>query len=110
MTVVEPGFFRTDFLDETSLSRTALQIDDYRETVDRTRAHAADVNNGQRGDPRKLAQAFLRLVDAKNPPLRLPLGSDTVEGIEAKNAFVAKELAEWRTVAVSTDFMSDVAK
>jgi len=67
-------------------------------------AHAADVNHGQRGDPRKLASAFIALVSAKNPPLRLPLGSDTVERIEAKNAFDAKELAEWRSVATSTDF------
>jgi NAD(P)-dependent dehydrogenase (short-subunit alcohol dehydrogenase family) len=104
VTVVEPGFFRTDFLDETSLSRTALEIDDYCDSVGKTRSHAADVNHGQRGDPRKLAQAFIRLVNAKNPPLRLPLGSDTVERIEAKNAFVAKELAEWRSVATSTDF------
>lgn len=48
VTVVEPGFFRTDFLDDSSLSRTAQQIDDYRETVGKTRAHAADVNHGQR--------------------------------------------------------------
>ena len=107
VTVVEPGFFRTDFLDETSLSRTALEIDDYSDSVGKTRAHAADANHGQRGDPRKLAQAFIRLANAKNPPLRLPLGSDTVERIEAKNAFVAKELAEWRTVATSTDFTAD---
>ena len=104
VTVVEPGFFRTDFLDESSLARTAQHIDDYRESVGNTRAHAADVNHGQRGDPRKLASAFIALVNAKNPPLRLPLGSDTVERIEAKNAFVAKELAEWRSVATSTDF------
>jgi NAD(P)-dependent dehydrogenase (short-subunit alcohol dehydrogenase family) len=104
VTVVEPGFFRTDFLDESSLVRTAQQIDDYRDSVGKTRAHATDVNHGQRGDPRKLAQAFLQLANAKNPPLRLPLGSDTVERIEAKNAHVAKEIATWRTVATSTDF------
>ncbi len=109
VTVVEPGFFRTNFLDESSLSRTAMQIEDYSESVGKTRAHAADFNGGQRGDPRKLAQAFLKLADARTPPLRLPLGSDTVERIEAKNAFVAKELAEWRTVATSTDFSSDSA-
>ncbi len=67
VTVVEPGFFRTDFLDETSLSRTAQEIEDYRDTVGKTRAHAADVNRGQRGDPRKLAKAFMRLVDDRNP-------------------------------------------
>ncbi len=103
VTVVEPGFFRTDFLDDSSLSRTAQEIDDYRETVGKTRAHAADVNHGQRGDPRKLATAFIALVNAKNPPLRLPLGSDTVERIEAKNAHVAEEIAAWRTLATSTD-------
>lgn len=110
VTVVEPGFFRTDFLDESSLSRTAQEIDDYHDSVGKTRAHAADVNGGQRGDPRKLAQAFLKLVDAKTPPLRLPLGSDTVERIEAKNIFVARELAGWRSVATSTDFTVDGAK
>jgi NAD(P)-dependent dehydrogenase (short-subunit alcohol dehydrogenase family) len=104
VTVVEPGFFRTDFLDESSLVRTAQHIDDYSESVGKTRAHAADVNHGQRGDPRKLASAFIALANAKNPPLRLPLGSDTVERIEAKNAFVAKEMAEWREIATSTDF------
>jgi NAD(P)-dependent dehydrogenase (short-subunit alcohol dehydrogenase family) len=104
VTVVEPGFFRTDFLDESSLVRTALEIDDYRDSVGMTRAHAAHVNGDQRGDPRKLAQAFLQLVNAKSPPLRLPLGSDTVERIEAKNAHVAKEIATWRAVATSTDF------
>ena len=110
VTVVEPGFFRTDFLDDSSLSRTAEVIDDYHESVGKTRAHAADVKHGQRGDPRKLAQAFLKLVDAKNPPLRLPLGSDTVERIETKNAFVARELAGWRSVATSTDFTNDDTK
>jgi NAD(P)-dependent dehydrogenase (short-subunit alcohol dehydrogenase family) len=46
VTVVEPGFFRTDFLDETSLARTAQHIDDYGASVGNTRAHAADVNHG----------------------------------------------------------------
>jgi NAD(P)-dependent dehydrogenase (short-subunit alcohol dehydrogenase family) len=109
VTVVEPGFFRTDFLDETSLARTAQQIDDYRETVGKTRAHAADVNHGQRGDPRKLAKAFMTLVNAANPPTRLPLGSDTVERIESKHAHVEQELAAWRNVATSTDWTGEAA-
>lgn len=109
VTVVEPGFFRTDFLDETSLSRTAQHIEDYSESVGKTRSLAADFNHAQRGDPRKLATAFIALANAKNPPLRLPLGSDTVARIEAKNAFVAEELAAWRDVATSTDFTEQAA-
>jgi NAD(P)-dependent dehydrogenase (short-subunit alcohol dehydrogenase family) len=107
VTVVEPGFFRTDFLDDSSLVRTALQIDDYRETVGKTRAHAAHVNHSQRGDPRKLAKAFMQL--AANPPTRLPLGSDTVERIESKNAHVARELAAWRDISTSTDWTRETA-
>ena len=109
VTVVEPGFFRTDFLDDTSLSRTAQQIDDYRETVGRTQAHAADVNHDQPGDPRKLAKAFMQLANAKNPPTRLPLGSDTVQRIESKHAHVERELAAWRDLATSTDWTEEAA-
>lgn len=104
VTVVEPGFFRTDFLDDQSLSRTRQEIPDYIDTVGKTRNVAADVNHAQRGDPSKLAAAFMKLVDANTPPTRLPLGSDTVERIEAKHAHVEKELAAWRDVAVSTDW------
>jgi NAD(P)-dependent dehydrogenase (short-subunit alcohol dehydrogenase family) len=106
VTVVEPGFFRTDFLDNSSLSRTAREIDDYDATVGAMRRLATDVNHAQPGDPAKLAKAFLTLVNAANPPRRLPLGSDTVQRLEQKNRFVETELAEWRELALSTDFTS----
>lgn len=102
-TVVEPGFFRTDFLDDTSLSRTAREIADYADTVGAMRTFAARANHAQPGDPSKLATAILALVAAPERPLRLPLGSDTVARIEEKNAHVAAELHEWRALAVSTD-------
>ncbi len=107
VTVVEPGFFRTDFLDDQSLSRTRQEISDYADTVGKTRNIAADVNHAQRGDPAKLATAMMKLIDARTPPTRLPLGSDTVERIEAKHAHVEKELAAWRNVAVSTDWVEE---
>ncbi|TWB14156.1 NADP-dependent 3-hydroxy acid dehydrogenase YdfG [Nitrospirillum amazonense] len=103
-TVVEPGFFRTDFLDDQSLSRTKAQIEDYHATVGGMRDFAAGANHTQPGDPARLAQAFIALANAPQPPVRLPLGSDTVAAIEKKNAFVAGELAQWREVALSTDF------
>jgi hypothetical protein len=51
-----------------------------------------------------MARALLKIVDDPNPPLRMPFGSDTIATIEAKNAFVAEELNNWRTLAMSTDF------
>lgn len=106
VTVVEPGFFRTDFLDATSLVTSTNQIADYADTVGVMRDFASGANHGQPGNPAKLADAFLTLVNAANPPLRLPLGSDTVARIEQKNRRVAIELDQWRAVALSTDFAS----
>jgi NAD(P)-dependent dehydrogenase (short-subunit alcohol dehydrogenase family) len=108
-TVVEPGYFRTDFLDDQSLVRTAQRIDDYDATAGGTRAHAASVNHAQLGDPRKLATAMLTLVNAKAPPLRLPLGSDTVKGITEKNISVNAEVARWHDLAVSTDWSDEAS-
>jgi NAD(P)-dependent dehydrogenase (short-subunit alcohol dehydrogenase family) len=102
-TIVEPGFFRTDFLDARSLSVSPSKIDDYKDTVGAMRSFASTANHAQPGDPAKLAQALMVLVDASEPPVRMPLGSDTVRRIESKNAFVAQELARWRDLAVSTD-------
>ena len=103
-TVVEPGFFRTDFLDDQSLVKTATRIDDYADTVGAMRDFAGGANHAQPGDPARLATAILALAAAPNPPLRLPLGSDTVAKIEEKNRFVAGELEPWRALALSTDF------
>lgn len=104
VTVVEPGFFRTDFLDDRSLVRTSNVIDDYDTTVGAMRRFATDANHAQPGDPAKLAQAFMALVDADEPPIRLPLGSDTVQRIEEKHRFVERELSDWRQLTHSTDF------
>lgn len=104
VTVVEPGYFRTEFLEGNSLVTEANIIEDYAATSGQVRAKAKEISLNQPGDPNKLATAMLTLVDSKNPPLRLPLGTDAVEAIEAKNEFVAGELKQWRELSVSTNF------
>ncbi|MEG4058839.1 MULTISPECIES: oxidoreductase [unclassified Microcoleus] len=103
-TVVEPGYFRTGFLDGSSLRPSAVQIPDYAETVGKIRDVAAGLNYQQPGDPTKLAPAILQIVNANKPPLRLPLGTDTLQTIAEKNAYVEQETAKWRTLSESTDY------
>ena len=103
-TVVEPGYFRTNFLDSSSLQRTAMEIPDYAETVGKVRQIASQLSYQQPGDPTKLAQAMLSLANADTPPLRLPLGTDTLQAIAQKNAYVEQETAQWRALAESTDY------
>lgn len=102
-TVVEPGFFRTDFLDESSLVRTRQELSDYAATVGAMRDFSAAANHQQPGDPMKLSRALLVLADSPNPPVRLPLGTDTVARIGEKNRSVEAELQQWLSLAVSTD-------
>lgn len=104
VTVVEPGFFRTDFLDEQSLIKTALELSDYDETVSKMRQFAEGANHAQPGDPLKFAEAMLTLVNAPNPPQRLAMGSDTVAIVGEKNRLVEAELLEWKELSISTDF------
>jgi NAD(P)-dependent dehydrogenase (short-subunit alcohol dehydrogenase family) len=104
VTAVEPGYFRTDFLDTSSLVETAGRIPDYAATVGKVRESAATHNHQQPGDPAKLGQAIVQLANAAEPPVRLPLGTDTLRRIAEKNAFVQGETEKWRALSVSTDY------
>lgn len=104
VTIVEPGYFRTDFLDASSLHTEGAVIDDYAATLGVVREHARDVNHAQPGDPVKAVAAMLRLAEAERPPLRVQLGSDSFGAVAHKLATVAEEQADWRELAMSTDF------
>ena len=103
-TVVEPGYFRTDFLDGSSLVVAPEVIADYDASAGAVRRKAQEMNHNQPGDPNKLAAAMIKLVDAPTPPLRLPLGTDTLAAIAAKNAYVTQETETWKALSASTDF------
>jgi NAD(P)-dependent dehydrogenase (short-subunit alcohol dehydrogenase family) len=104
VTVVEPGYFRTDFLDSSSAMEAKDVIADYAETAGKVRVSASAFNGRQPGDPKRLAQALLTLVSAANPPLRLQLGTDALARVREKHAFVEQELKTWETLSRSTDF------
>jgi NAD(P)-dependent dehydrogenase (short-subunit alcohol dehydrogenase family) len=103
VTIVEPGYFRTDFLDASSLHAATAVIDDYAATAGATRTRAADVNHSQPGDPAKAAVAIVRVVDGADPPLRLQLGRDCFSAVAGKLSTVAGEQDRWREVSLSTD-------
>ncbi|MDR7379680.1 NAD(P)-dependent dehydrogenase (short-subunit alcohol dehydrogenase family) [Rhodoferax ferrireducens] len=109
VTAVQPGYFRTDFLDAASLAVSPRILDDYAASAGQVRVAATQINHQQPGDPLRLAQALLALVTSPTPPLRLPLGTDTLQTIADKHAFVERETAQWRGLAASTDFPKQVA-
>jgi NAD(P)-dependent dehydrogenase (short-subunit alcohol dehydrogenase family) len=102
VTIVEPGGFRTDFAgSSTQLSEGHPEYDS---TVGATARFQRNYNGKQPGDPKKAAQAIVRLTREQNPPLRLLLGSDAYNGAEKNDLARLEEAQLWKELSVSTDF------
>lgn len=101
--IVEPGYFRTDFLDGSSL-HTSGQIEAYSAgPVGDVRRIAAEISRNQPGDPARGARVIVEAVDSGSFPERLFLGSDTITAVQAKVDAVHAELQRQREIATSTD-------
>jgi NAD(P)-dependent dehydrogenase (short-subunit alcohol dehydrogenase family) len=101
VTIIEPGAFRTDFRGR-SLVIPDRTISDYAETSHKTIQRTQDNNGKQPGDPHKAANAIIQVVESDNPPLRLALGEDSVNGITQKLESMKAELEAWKDVSAST--------
>jgi NAD(P)-dependent dehydrogenase (short-subunit alcohol dehydrogenase family) len=77
VTVVEPGFFRTDFLDASSIRYGDQVLDAYADTGTERVTYEA-YNHRQSGDPAKLGAALVRLAAMAEPPRQFLAGSDAV--------------------------------
>lgn len=105
--VVEPGYFRTGFLNPGARIVAKKHIADYDDTVvGQVKAMFSERDNKQLGDTGKGCRVMFDVFTQKNGkeiPERLPLGSDVYEGIGAKLSDTRKLLDEWKDVIVSTD-------
>lgn len=103
-TIVYPGYFRTDFLKDSSLLLPENPIAEYKNVRESESTHKDDINGNQPGDPVKLAEALIKASHDQNPPLHLFLGEDAFNMANQKIASVQKELEEWKEVSISTNF------
>jgi NAD(P)-dependent dehydrogenase (short-subunit alcohol dehydrogenase family) len=108
VTIATPAFFRSEFLEGSSLILTDTKIDDYQATVGTARDYVAmsvsDPGAGQVGcSLEKLGEAIRSVVDAENPPMRLLLGKAALKRIAEKHANVDGDLETWRSVSEMVD-------
>ncbi|MEV0406512.1 SDR family oxidoreductase [Actinoallomurus sp. NPDC050550] len=101
--VVEPGVFRTDFLDASSLSVAAARIADY----DGTPAHntldwIGTANHAQLGDPVRGAALIYEVTGQEKLPGHLYLGRDTLERLEVKIQRIRDDAGPWREKSIAT--------
>lgn len=103
-TIVYPGYFRTDFLKDSSLLVPQNPIAAYKAVRQTESAHKDDINQNQPGDPEKLAEALIKMSHEQNPALHLFLGQDSYDMANQKIESVQKDLENWKAVSVSTGF------
>jgi NAD(P)-dependent dehydrogenase (short-subunit alcohol dehydrogenase family) len=109
VTLVEPGPFRTDFLDTSSVRFGAKKVADYAEWSKKSQAAWNARNHLQDGDTDKLGQAIVTLAAAKSPPMRYAAGTYAVQRIEDKLKSMQAEIDTWRALSVGTDGTFDNA-
>ena len=78
VTIVEPGFFRTDFLDGSSVRYGSTAVADYDPADGGGRASYADFNHQQPGDPAKLGRVIVQVASMAEPPLHFVAGTDAL--------------------------------
>ena len=102
VTAVEPGGFRTDWAGR-SMVRAPRSIPDYDAVFEPLRKRRMEYSGKQVGDPKKAAQAMLKLMASDNPPAHLLLGSDAVRLVDEKMTALQSDFAAWKDLSLSTD-------
>jgi NADP-dependent 3-hydroxy acid dehydrogenase YdfG len=101
--LVEPGPFRTKFMDNAKGAEKVAH-EEYEETVGARFAALRSSNGRQKGDPVRAAEAIIAAVLSPNPPLRLVLGARALGGIRAKIEAMTSEIAAWESTTLGSDF------
>ncbi len=105
VTVVEPGFFRTEFLDQSSVRYGQKVIDDYAAHGSVEAAYGA-YKGKQPGDPARLAGAVVHLAGMADPPRQFLAGSDALAMATAAIDARLAGLAALSALSRSTDHVA----
>jgi len=104
---VEPGYFRSNFLNPGNKIAKKNIIPDYEGTAVRKGEELMDAyDNKQPGDIKKGVRVMLDVLtgaSGKEVPMRLVLGADAYSMIREKCENTIKSLDEWKGLSVSTD-------
>ncbi|MEU2279157.1 SDR family NAD(P)-dependent oxidoreductase [Nocardia rhamnosiphila] len=93
VSIVQPGLFRTDALGSSMHSVTPAS--EYQDSVGALMGALSKVSSSQPGDPFRLGEAIVKLVDSEDPPLRVPVDPGATGSIQGRLELQLAELREW---------------
>jgi NAD(P)-dependent dehydrogenase (short-subunit alcohol dehydrogenase family) len=102
VTLVYPGYFRTNFLSKESAAVPANPINE--EARQSQEFHQNQLDGNQLGDPEKAASVLIQVSQAKKPPLHLFLGQDAYDSANQKIESIKTELESSKQLTLSTAF------
>lgn len=110
VTVIEPGYFRTGFLNAGAKVSSEKRLREYDETaVGETRNLLDATNNKQCGDVVKGCKVIVDVLtksgvaEGREVPVRVALGSDSPPAIRQKMTETEQVLSEWEAATTNTD-------
>ncbi len=104
VTVIEPGYVRTDFLNSGSIAYPQNPIPAYAAVAEEKRKHQQDVPGTQIGDPERIAGVIINLAQESKAPLRILLGSDALRFANYKVQMLQEGIEANKETTLSTDF------
>lgn len=103
VTVVSPGYFRTEFLSSDSLALPQQEIDVYKNVREAQHTHQNSYNGQQPGDPDKASELMIQVSESAAAPLHLFLGPDAYALAAQKTEALQHDLEQMRTAATATN-------
>jgi NAD(P)-dependent dehydrogenase (short-subunit alcohol dehydrogenase family) len=103
VTLVEPSGFRTDWAGR-SANDVKNNIADYAESAGQNLKSLRAASGKQAGDPKRAAEAIIKAVESKEPPLHLLLGKAAWKNAHLKLDALNKDFDAWRETTEGADF------
>ena len=104
VTLVYPGYFRTNFLSDESIVIPKNIINEYVEARESQMLHQNQINGNQPNDPEKGIEVLIQMAKEVHPPLHLFLGADALEMVDQKIKIIENEVEKWKPESLSTAF------
>jgi len=106
VSVVYPGYFRTNFLSSGSVKTAVNPIDDYVSARASEQAHLRDIDGNQPNDPEKAAQVLMQISELPTPPVHIFLGKDAYAVASQKIELIQQTMESYKELGTSTDIIS----
>ena len=110
VTLVYPGYFRTNFLSKGSVKTPAHPIAAYASARESEQAHLNEIDGNQPNDPEKAAEVLIEVSEQEAPLVHLFLGKDAYKYAGVKIERIQAEMESNEQLGTSTEVITEVTE